>query len=420
MEAPNPSAQTTLLILLGASAWPLFPEFERSEAFANAMRGLKDYFLNPQQFGLPTENLLDLFDLTYSPDKLDIEIGQFLERRIAAMKTMGKAARDVVFYFVGHGYFIGRDSDFFLAIRRTRRDNPRVSGLQMLSLADTLTEKARHLRWIIILDCCFAAAAFSAFQAGPAQVAIEKTIDAFEVGGKRTGFPRKGTALLCSSNHKSPSLLFPDGSSTMFTKALLDALAQGTSFRHKRLSLRDVTVLAADVLKNIRNAPMPVVHSPDQSEGDVADIPFFPNPLVKEIGSTLLSAREREVLLLMTEGYTNQEIARRHVVAPKTVVNQVSSIFKKLGVTNRVQAIVHAKEFGLEDERVRPAPLTELSAREREVLHLMVQGYKNREIADRLGITLKTLTHHISSIYRKLGVTNRSQAVTLAKASGIE
>src|SRR5260370_3759050 len=97
--------------------------------------------------------------------------------------------------------------------------------MQMLSLADTLTERARHLRRIIILDCSFAAAASSAFEAGPDQVAIEKTVDAFQVRYKAVvGFPTKGTTLLWSSSHKSPSLLLPDGSSTMFTKAFLDAL----------------------------------------------------------------------------------------------------------------------------------------------------------------------------------------------------
>jgi hypothetical protein len=39
---------------------------------------------------------------------------------------------------------------------------------------------------------------------------------------------------------------------------------------------------ATDLLSEIRNAPKPVVHSPDQSEGDVADMPFFPNPRIEE------------------------------------------------------------------------------------------------------------------------------------------
>ena len=243
MEAQAPTPQTTLLILLGASDWPLMREFQPSEAFANAARRLKDYFLDPQLFGLPAENLLDLFDADKIADELDEAIGRFLEERIATMKAAGNSARDLLLYFVGHGGFVGRNFDFFLAIRRTRMDNPRASGLQMMSLADTLTEQARFLRRFIILDCCFAAAAFSSFQSGPAQVAIEKTRDAFETPKKVKGIPTRGTALLCSSGHKLPSLLLPDGSSTMFTKAFLDALAQGADEQHHLLSLRRVKEL---------------------------------------------------------------------------------------------------------------------------------------------------------------------------------
>src|SRR6266699_25071 len=174
MDVKAPSPQSTLLILLGASEWPFAPEFQGSEAFANAARRLRAYFLNPRPFGLPPENLLDLFNSNQSADELDVAISQCLGQRIAALRATGQPARDLLLYFIGHGGFVGRDSDFYLAIRRTRMDNPRASGLQMMSVADTLTERARHLRRIIILDCCFAAAAFSAFQAGPDQVAIQK------------------------------------------------------------------------------------------------------------------------------------------------------------------------------------------------------------------------------------------------------
>src|SRR6266487_4591625 len=282
MDVQAPSPQTTLLILLGASGWPFSSEFQSSEAFANAARRLRAYFLNPRPFGLPAENLLDLFDTDQSADELDVTIGQFLQQRVAGLRAGGNPARDILLYFVGHGGFVGRDADFYLAIRRTRMDNPRASGVQMISLADTLTEKVRYLRRIIILDCCFAAAAFSAFQSEPAQVALEKTRAAFEFKGKGTGFPGKGTVLLCSSNHTSPSLLLPDGSSTMFTKALVDTLMQGTSLQQEYLSLREVAGLAAQALMEIRNAPRPIVHSPDHSEGDIADIPFFPNPRTEE------------------------------------------------------------------------------------------------------------------------------------------
>lgn len=62
-----------------------------------------------------------------------------------------------------------------------------------------------------------------------------------------------------------------------------------------------------------------------------------------------------------------------------------------------------------------PAGLTN---REAEVLALVVAGMSNLEIADRLYITEKTASHHVSAILAKLGVPNRMQAVALATSKG--
>jgi DNA-binding NarL/FixJ family response regulator len=60
-----------------------------------------------------------------------------------------------------------------------------------------------------------------------------------------------------------------------------------------------------------------------------------------------LTEREREVLSLMAEGYTNNAIASHLYLSPKTVRNYVSSIFTKMEVADRAQAIVRAREAGL-------------------------------------------------------------------------
>jgi len=59
-----------------------------------------------------------------------------------------------------------------------------------------------------------------------------------------------------------------------------------------------------------------------------------------------LSKREREVLVLITEGLGNAEIAERLSVSEKTVRNHVSNVFDKLGVWTRAQAIVFARDRG--------------------------------------------------------------------------
>jgi LuxR family transcriptional regulator, maltose regulon positive regulatory protein len=63
-----------------------------------------------------------------------------------------------------------------------------------------------------------------------------------------------------------------------------------------------------------------------------------------------LSKREREVLRLLVSGASNQEIAQELVIAVDTVKRHTSHIFSKLGVHNRMQVILQARELGLLDE----------------------------------------------------------------------
>jgi pimeloyl-ACP methyl ester carboxylesterase/DNA-binding CsgD family transcriptional regulator len=63
--------------------------------------------------------------------------------------------------------------------------------------------------------------------------------------------------------------------------------------------------------------------------------------------------------------------------------------------------------------------LGELTAREREILDALALGLDNRGIAAQLKISEKTVRNHVSSIFSKIGVTNRAQAVSLARDAGL-
>ena len=64
------------------------------------------------------------------------------------------------------------------------------------------------------------------------------------------------------------------------------------------------------------------------------------------------------------------------------------------------------------------AAFRDLSKRERETLSLLAEGLSNSEIAERLGISEKTVRNHLSHLFDKLGVWSRAQAIVFARDHG--
>lgn len=81
----------------------------------------------------------------------------------------------------------------------------------------------------------------------------------------------------------------------------------------------------------------------------------------------------------------------------------------------RMEAVLRRSTRQTEPSLKKNVSLTPLTAKEKEVLELVSQGFSNKEIADKMYVREVTVKTHLNSIFKKLKVTNRTQAVLLAK-----
>jgi predicted ATPase/DNA-binding CsgD family transcriptional regulator len=135
-----------------------------------------------------------------------------------------------------------------------------------------------------------------------------------------------------------------------------------------------------------------------------------------------LTDRELEVLRLIDTGLSNQEIADRLTLSYNTITWYVRQIFNKLGVDRRGQAVSVARAQGIlsENQEVETQGCADmLTGREMDVLQMVGAGLSNQAIADQLKISYNTVTGYVKQIFKKLGVTRRTQAVATARSLGL-
>ena len=130
----------------------------------------------------------------------------------------------------------------------------------------------------------------------------------------------------------------------------MSAVPKPLAGRRVRVALRlaDAT-LAAELGGMLAQAGLEVVDAAGEADvvmQDVAGAGFA--PLAESDLGTLLTPREIEVLSAIAEGLSNKSIARRLDISLHTVKFHVESLFRKLGVRTRTEAVVKVSELRLE------------------------------------------------------------------------
>jgi DNA-binding NarL/FixJ family response regulator len=134
--------------------------------------------------------------------------------------------------------------------------------------------------------------------------------------------------------------------------------------------------------------------------------------------NTSLTDKELAVFKLVAEGHENSYIATALGITTRTVETHRDHVNKKFSV-NSVAPLVH---LAVAAEMIEPAERTiieTLTNRELEVVVLIAEGYLNKEIADRLGIGVRTVETHRERAMRKFDCHNTAQMTRLALTLGI-
>ena len=105
-------------------------------------------------------------------------------------------------------------------------------------------------------------------------------------------------------------------------------------------------------------------------------------------------------------GYLLKDVAEDELVGAIKMVHGGGSLLEPVIATRLI-------------ERLDTEPGPELTERELEVLRHLAAGAPNKEIAEQLGIGLRTVKYHLEQTYRKLGVETRTQAVRAASDGGL-
>ena len=168
----------------------------------------------------------------------------------------------------------------------------------------------------------------------------------------------------------------------------------------------DVDTAVAAVLATEPDVVLLDVHLPGGGGAEVIKQVHAVKPGVKFLALSVSDAAEDVIGVIRAgaRGYVTKSINSEELLEGMARVAGGDAVFSPRLAGFVLDAFSGAVDIASIDE-----DLDKLSAREREVLKLIARGYSYREVAKELFISIKTVETHVSSVLRKLQLSNRHQ-----------
>ncbi len=134
------------------------------------------------------------------------------------------------------------------------------------------------------------------------------------------------------------------------------------------------------------------------------------DPQIKALVFTAFDTDERLLGAVQAgaQGYLLKGTPREEIFAAVRTLHRGGSLLQPIVATRLLRQV-----------REAPATPITLTEREREVLDLLARGLQNKEIANELAITERTVKFHVGALMRKLEAGNRTEVVTMAAQRGL-
>lgn len=144
------------------------------------------------------------------------------------------------------------------------------------------------------------------------------------------------------------------------------------------------------------------------------------NMLFKDVINNILPDNKAGVIILTSSDNLEniQVIPEIENYAVVSLISDFDKLIKAIHTVNNKQKYIDEK-FEKQYSKECNEKISLLTNREREVIKLIAQGFFNKEIASKMGITERTVKNHVSNIFKKIDVSDRTQAAIYAIRNNI-